>query len=134
MSCCKPFVPNIKITFTLTVEGQFTDDPETGNPVQVTLPYVVEAWLEGNNSVKPEPGSNPNTVMLRGYSVKPRILPSEIICKQSEAIAVYTDPLTGNQRIGKFTLKPRFNSNRPRVAKALARRMGTEIEGTFEWG
>ncbi|NWF61920.1 hypothetical protein CEN49_22865 [Fischerella thermalis CCMEE 5273] len=134
MSCCKPFVPNIKITFTLTVEGQFANDPETGNPVQVTIPYEVEAWLEGNNAVKPEPGSNPNTVMLRGYSVKPRILPSEITCKQSQAQAIYTDPLTGNQRIGKFTLKPRFNSSRARVAKALARRMGTEIEGTFEWG
>ncbi len=66
--------------------------------------------------------------------VKPRILPSEIICRQSEAIAVYIDPLTGSQRQGKFTLKPRFDSSRPRVAKALARAMGTEIEGTFEWG
>jgi hypothetical protein len=133
MSCCKPFEPNIKITFTLPVEGQFTTDPETGNSVQVTVPYEVEAWLEGYNSVKPEPGSNPNTVMLRGYSVNPRILPSEIICKQSQAQAVYTDPLTGNQRIGKFTLKPRFNSSRARIAKTLARRIGTEIEGTFEW-
>ncbi len=130
---CKPFHPNIQITFTIPVEGQFNTDPETGNPIQVTVPYIVEAWLEGNNSVKSEPGSNPNMVSLRGYSVKPRILPSEIICKQSEAQAVYIDPLTGNQRQGKFTLKPRFDSNRPRVAKALARKIGTEIEGTFEW-
>lgn len=130
---CKPFHPNIQITFTIAVEGQFNTDPETGNPIQVTVPYVVEAWLEGNNSVKSEPGSNPNMVLLRGYSVKPRILPSEIICKQSEAIAVYINPLTGNQHEGKFTLKPRFDSNRPRVAKALARAIGTEIEGTFEW-
>lgn len=115
------------------MEGQFNTDPETGNPLQVTVPYIVEAWLEGNNSVKPEPGSNPNMVMLRGYSVNPRILKSEIICKQSEAIAVYTEPLTGSQHQGKFTLKPRFDSNRPRVAKALARALGTEIEGTFEW-
>ncbi|MBO3459979.1 hypothetical protein G7B40_040345 [Aetokthonos hydrillicola Thurmond2011] len=133
MSCCKPFVPNIKITFTLPVEGQFTTDPETGNPLQLTVPYEVEAWLEGNNAVKSEPGSNPNTVMLRGYSVNPRILPNELTCKQSEAQAVYTDPLTLNQHIGKFTLKPRFDSTRPVVARALARRIGTEIEGTFEW-
>jgi hypothetical protein len=122
------------MTFTIPVEGEFTTDPETGNPVQVTVPYLVEAYLQGNNSVKPEPGSNPNTVLLQGYSVKPRILPSEIIYKQSEAIATYTDPLTGNQHQGKFTLKPKFNSDHPRVAKALARAMGTEIEGTFEWG
>jgi hypothetical protein len=122
------------MTFTISVEGQFTNDPETGNPVQVTVPYIVEAWLAGDNSVKPESGSNPNMVVLRGYSVKPRILPSEIIFKQSEAVAVYIDPLTGNQHQGKFTLKPKFDSTRPRVAKALARAMGTEIEGTFEWG
>ena len=115
------------------MEGQFTTDPETGNPIQTTVAYVVEAWLEGNNAVKPEPGSNPNLVMLRGYSVKPRVLPSEIIYKQCEAQAVYIDPLTGNQHQGKFTLKPRFDSSRPRVAKALARAMGTEIEGSFEW-
>jgi hypothetical protein len=134
MSCCKPFVPNIQIIFTIPVQGQFTTDSETGNPVQLHVPYIVEAWLEGNNAVKPEPGSNPNTVMLRGYSVKPRILPSEIICKQSEAQAFYINPLTGERLIGKFTMKPKFDSNRPRVAKALARRIGTEIEGTFEWG
>ena len=121
------------MTFTLSVEGQFTTDPETGNPVQATVPYEVEAWLEGNSGVKPEPGSNTNMVSLRGYSVKPRILPSEIIGKQSEAIATYIDPLTGNEHRGKFTLKPKFNSDRPRVAKALARALGTEIEGMFEW-
>ena len=121
------------MTFTIPVEGQFTTDPETGNPVQVTVPCVVEAWLEGNSGVKPEPGTNPNMVSLRGYSVKPRILPSEIIGKQSEAIAVYIDPLTGNEHRGKFTLKPKFSSDRPRVAKALARALGTEIEGVFEW-
>jgi hypothetical protein len=122
------------MTFTIPVEGEFTTDPETGNPVQVTVPYLVEAYLQGNNSVKPEPGSNPNTVLLQGYSVKPRILKSEIICKQSEAQAVYKDPLNREEYQGKFTLKPKFNSDRPRVAKALARAMGTEIEGTFEWG
>jgi hypothetical protein len=122
------------MTFTIPVAGEFTTDPETGNPTQVTVPYLVEAYLQGNSSVKPEPGSNPNMVVLQGYSVKPRILSSEIIYKQSEAIATYIDPLTGSQHQGKFTLKPKFDSNRPRVAKALARAMGTEMEGTFEWG
>jgi hypothetical protein len=122
------------MTFTIPVEGQFTTDPETGNPVQMTVPYEVEAWLQGTNRVKPEPGSNPNMVLLQGYSVKPRILSSEIIYKQSEAIAVYIDPLTGNLHQGKFTLKPKFDSNRPRVAKAVARAIGTEMEGIFEWG
>lgn len=115
------------------MEGQFTDDPETGNPVQVTVPYQVEAWLEGNSNVKPEPGSNPNLVYLRGYTVNPRILPAKVIRKQSEASAIYTDPVTGEKHTGKFTLKPKFNSNRSRVAKALAKAIGTEIEGTFEW-
>lgn len=122
------------MTFTIPVEGQFITDPETGNSTQVTVPYQVSAWLEGNSSEKPEPGSNPNMVSLRGYSVEPRILPSEIIGRQSEAIAVYTDPINSVQYQGKFTLKPRFDSSRPRVAKALARAIGTEIEGTFEWG
>jgi hypothetical protein len=123
----------MKITFTIPVLGQFTTDPETGNPIQVTVPFECLAWLEGNNNVKPEPGSNPNMVSLRGYSVKPRILPKEIICKQSEAQAIYTEPSTKTQLVGKFTLKPRFDATRPRVVKAVSRRIGTEIEGAFEW-
>jgi hypothetical protein len=111
----------------------FVTDPETGNPVQTTTDVVVQAWMEGNAAVKPEPGQNPNVVNLRGYAVKPRLLPTELIRKQSEASAVYVDPLTGNEQTGKFTLQPQFDGKRPRVTKALARALGSELQGTFEF-
>lgn len=130
----RPFIPNIIITFILPSAGQFVTDPETGNPTQVTTPYQVEAWLQGTASVKPQPGRNPNIVSLSGYAVNPRILPPELIRKQSEASAIYTDPLTGSQQPGKFTLQPQFDSKRPRVTKALARLLGSELQGTFEFG
>lgn len=129
----RPFIPNLVITFKLPSPGVFVTDPETGNPVQTTTDVVVQAWMEGNAAVKPEPGQNPNVVILRGYAVNPRLLPTELIRKQSEASAVYVDPLTGNEQTGKFTLQPQFDGKRPRVTKALARALGSELQGTFEF-
>jgi len=128
-----PFVPNLTITFNLPVEGQFSTDPETGNPEQVTIPYMVKAWVQGSTSVEHQPGSNPNLVSFKGYLVSPKVIPPNFVLNQSEAAAVYIDPLTGAERKGKFTLEPFLNSTRPRVSKALARAIGTEIRGTFEF-
>jgi len=129
----RPFIPNLKITFKVPIAGGFVIDPETGNPIQTTTDVVVEAWLEGGVSVNPEPGRNLNRANVRGYAVKPKILPAELIRKQVEASAIYIDALTGFQQVGKFTLEPQLDSRRPRVTKALARALGAEIQGIFEF-
>ena len=126
------FRPNMRINFILPVEGQFITDAETGNLVQVVTDYFVEAWLEPESSILRK-SRKLNVISLRGYSVKPKTLPEEITNIFTPVDAFYINPKTGYEYAGKFTLKPRFESNHPRVAKALEKRMGTEIEGVFEW-
>jgi hypothetical protein len=134
----RPFIPNIIITFRLG-SGQFSYDPITGNPIQTSQAFEVSAWMEekvkhrikGVSDVNV--GTNPNSIELRGYAVKPKVLPVAIACSRIEGSAIYTFPSTGEQRTGKFTLKPQVDGNRPYVARRLAKALGTQFNGEFEF-
>jgi len=129
-----PFIPNLRIFFKIPIANAFEISPETGNPIQLTKILIAHVWVKGNSFIAPEPGLNPNKARVKGYSVEPKILPPEILRRQVEAQAIYKDPQTGFEQPGKFILEPILDSRRPQVAQALARSLGSEIQGTFEFG
>ncbi len=134
----RPFLPNLTITFVLPGSNQFTVDPITGNPIQAVISYVVKAWvkMERRDGIKSiadiNVGTNPNEIDLQGYAVEPKVLPTNIVRSRIEALAVYTDPVTGSVLNGKFTMTPQMDGNRPRPAKQVAKVMGSRIKGKFE--
>lgn len=77
-------------------------------------------------------GTNPNEIDIQGYAVEPKVLPTNIVRSRIEALAVYTDPVTGSVLNGKFTMTPQMDGNRPRPAKQVAKVMGSRIKGKFE--
>jgi hypothetical protein len=134
----RPFLPNLTITYNLPSSGQFTIDPITGNPVLAVTTFIIKAWVEmqtrdGIKSVADiNVGTNPNEIDVKGYSVSPKVLPSNILRSRMEGQAVYVDPVTGQDVVGKFTMTPQIDGNRERVASRVAKVMGTQIKGKFE--
>ena len=134
----RPFVPNITINFLLPA-GNFSFDPITGNPIESINVFSVQAWMkqESKDLIKEindvNTGSNPNAINLSGFFVDPKVLPSEVVRSRLEAQAIYQDPMTGTNRVGKFTVKPVIESNRPRVAKRVNKVIGTPFKGELEF-
>lgn len=124
-------------------------DPTTGNVTENTILYRVKAYVKGFAKrgipyVIQEIGSNPDTIRVTGNIVETwnntlqiwennRILPVEILRYQSEATAIYIDPESDYQQIGYFTMAPGLDALRPRVAKRLAKRLGSHIVGNFRF-
>jgi len=131
----KLFIPNFRIYATVPSE-EFVIDPDTGNSVRVMNTLEITAWMQGKPTKgKPEhPSVDFNTVYLAGHCVTPRMLPPRTILAREKYRAEYTEPITGTCQQGTFILAPQVESNRPRVARRLAQRLGTQIQGTFEFG
>jgi hypothetical protein len=142
----KLFIPNFIIYATLpTIEatcGDYEVDPETGNPIAVNTTLEIKAWMQGydqlrqgRTTAKPEhPSVDFNTVYLSGYAVTPKAIPARTLLAREKYNAKYIEPITGTEQQGTFVLAPQVNEQRPRVAKALAKRLGMELQGTFEFG
>ena len=71
---------------------------------------------------------------LIGYAVTPKLIPPRTLLAREKYQAIYLEPITNTQQEGTFVLAPQVDENRPRVAKALAKRLGMQIQGTFEFG
>lgn len=137
----KLFIPNFTIYATLPSEG-FTVDPDTGNYVRNQTILEIKAWMQGYQQlhqgrtlVKLEnPSTDFNAVYLQGYAVTPKLIPPRTLLAREKYKATYLEPITNTEQQGTFVLAPQVDKNRPRVAKALARALGMQLQGTFEFG
>lgn len=157
----KPFIGNLIIDFTIRNDSgveavlnplpidpitgnPITEDLITGNPYENTILYRVKAYIKGMPSIMQEMGSNPNILQVEGKIVETwnnqrerweniKILPVELIRYQSEANAFYIDPVSKFEQVCYFTLSPDVDSRRPRVARRLARRLGSNIKGNLRF-
>lgn len=157
----RPYITNLIIDFnikdtTSQVEiGDFvevdpitgnplTENPITGNPVTAQTLYRVGVHIEGMPSILQELGSNPNVLQVRGKIVETwnnkeqkwennKILPESLLRYQSEATAKYIDPESGFQQVCYFTLSPDIDKRRPRVARRISQRLGSNIKGTLRF-
>ena len=137
------FIPNFIIYADIPSESM-TIDPDTGNIIASTTILEIKAWMKQRSPRSDSdddtrlkslaPSIDHSQVYLAGYCVFPKLLPPEILVQRKQYDCVYIEPLTEYMQKGKFILSPQVNENRPRVAKALARAMGTEIEGIMEFG
>lgn len=139
----KIYEGNLIINFTLKGED-YVEDPETGNPMAVEIPYKVKAHVKGIPNILGELGSNPNVVNIEGKIVETwnnlenkwehiKVLPEALLRFQSEANAIYVDPSSGFEQICYFTLAPDIDARRSRVARRLAKRLGSDIKGTLRF-
>lgn len=137
----KLFIPNFTIYATLPT-GEFSVDPDTGNHVSTQSILEVKAWMQGYDQLRQgrttekreDPSVDFNIVYLSGYAVTPKLIPAQTLLAREKYNAKYIEPITGTEQTGTFVLAPQVNENRPRVAKALARALGMELQGTFEFG
>ncbi|MFM5926426.1 MAG: hypothetical protein ACKO9U_07420 [Dolichospermum sp.] len=131
----KLFIPNFTIYATVP-DGEFTIDPDTGNYVSNQTILEIKAWMQGTPTTekKEDPSVDFNKVYLIGYAVTPKLIPPRTLLAREKYQAIYLEPITNTQQEGTFVLAPQVNENRPRVAKALAKRLGMQIQGTFEFG
>ena len=137
------FIPNFIIYADIPSESM-TIDPDTGNMIASTTILEIKAWMKQRSPRSDSddytklkslnPSIDHSQVYLAGYCVLPKLLPPEILVQRKQYDCVYIEPLTDYMQKGKFILSPQVNENRPRVAKALARAMGTEIQGIMEFG
>ncbi|MFM6012065.1 MAG: hypothetical protein ACKO99_15690 [Dolichospermum sp.] len=131
----KLFIPNFTIYATVP-DGEFTIDPDTGNYVSNQTILEIKAWMQGTLTTekKEDPSVDFNKVYLIGYAVTPKLIPPRTLLAREKYQAIYLEPITNTQQEGTFVLAPQVDENRPRVAKALAKRLGMQIQGTFEFG
>ena len=137
----KLFIPNFTIYATLPT-GEFSVDPDTGNHVSTQSILEVKAWMQGYDQLRQgrttekreDPSVDFNIVYLSGYAVTPKLIPAQTLLAREKYNAKYIEPITGTEQTGTFVLAPQVNENRPRVAKALARALGMELQWTFEFG
>ena len=141
----KPYLTNLIIDFKLDDSSvSSTLDPVTGNPVISQTLYRVGVHIEGIPSIVQELGSNPNILQISGKIVETwnnteqkwennKILPEGLLRYQSEANAVYIDPESGFRQICYFTLSPDIDKRRPRVARRISQRLGSNIKGTLRF-
>ena len=146
LKMAKLFIPNFTIYATLPIMAgscaEYTVDPETGNQIASSTTIEIKAWMEGYKDLKQgrtvekreDPSADFNTVYLSGYAVTPKLIPARTLLAREKYNATYIEPITGTQQTGTFVLAPQVNEQRPRVDKALARRLGMELQGTFEFG
>lgn len=122
--------------------AEYTIDPETGNQIASVTAIEIKAWMEGYKDLKQgrtiekreDPSADFNTVYLSGYAVTPKLLQPRTLLVREKYGATYIEPITGTEQRGTFMLAPQVNEQRPRVAKALAKRLGMELQGIFEFG
>jgi hypothetical protein len=143
----KIFIANLIINFNVEItKDEIEIDEITGNPVIIDSEsiYKVKAHIRGLPSILQEMGSNPNQVNVEGKIVETwnqklkrwennKILPTHIIRYQTEATAVYLNPDEGFEQNCYFTLQPDVDSKRPRVARRLAKRLGSDIKGILRF-
>ncbi|MFM5898850.1 MAG: hypothetical protein ACKO8W_15375 [Dolichospermum sp.] len=131
----KLFIPNFTIYATIP-DGEFTIDPDTGNYVSDQTILEIKARMQGTPATekKEDPSVDFNKVYLTGYAVTPKLIPPRTLLAREKYQAIYLEPITNTQQEGTFVLAPQVDENRPRVAKALAKRLGMQIQGTFEFG
>lgn len=141
----KPYITNLIVDFKLDDSGGVPAiDPVTGNPISSQILYRVGVHIEGMPSVLQEMGSNPNILQVKGKIVETwnnvlqkwenkKMLPETLLRYQSEANAVYIDPESGFQQICYFTLSPDIDKRRPRVARRISQRLGSNIKGNLRF-
>ena len=137
----KLFIPNFTI-YAILPTNDFSVDPGTGNHVSIQSILEIKAWMQGYDRlrqgrtvVKPEnPSTDFNTVYLSGHAVEPKLIPAQTLLARKKYRATYLEPITNTEQEGTFLLAPQVDECRPRVAKALAKRLGMELQGTFEFG
>ena len=137
----KLFIPNFTIYATLPT-GEFSVEPDTGNYVSTQSIVDIKAWMQGDDQLKQgrttekreDPSVDFNIVYLSGYAVKPKLIPNRTLLAREKYRAIYLEPVTNTEQEGTFLLAPQVDECRPRVAKALAKRLGMELQGTFEFG
>lgn len=119
-------------------------DSVTGNPIEEENLYRVKVHVKGLPNILQEMGSNPNVLQIEGKIVATwnnkkkkwennKILPEELLRYQVEATATYIDPESGFKQACHFMLLPMIDASRPRVAKRLAQRLGSEIKGNLRF-
>jgi hypothetical protein len=136
------FIPNLILY--VKVPGQnLTLDMETGNLITSHDTLEIKAFMKPRSPQRDAvmyslveyvpPSVDRIQVYLSGYCVSPKIIPGHILLHAKQYMCAYTEPISNTIQNGKFTLRPQVNKQRPRVAKALNRAIGTHIEGMFEF-
>jgi hypothetical protein len=125
------YIANSLLTFKVK-KSEFVTDENTGNFVSEESLVKITAHLEGNLSTIQNVGINPQSGLFKGNLVEPKVFPLNIDWDATAAMT-YIDPETDKTYIGKFFMQPLFKGDRPAVVKAMAKRLGSEIAGTFQW-
>jgi hypothetical protein len=117
---------NLALTFSVVSPGGITLD-SAGNEVSPAARVVVKASVVTSNKQSgdmPLPGSGQNSLLLKGRLLNPKYLPSTVTL-QDEAIAIYTDTVSGQTLKGKWRFLPTTQSRIGDVTK----KFGQKIEG-----